>query len=32
MEDINPGSTMLDELMAFMGLKLSIDHFGIGYS
>ncbi len=27
-EDINPSSTMLDELRAFMGLKLSIDDFG----
>ena len=28
MEDINASSTMLDELRAFMGLKLSIDDFG----
>ncbi len=27
-EDINASSTMLDELRAFMGLKLSIDDFG----
>jgi EAL domain-containing protein (putative c-di-GMP-specific phosphodiesterase class I) len=27
-EDINASSTMLDELRAFMGLKLSIDYFG----
>ena len=28
MWDINASSTMLDELRAFMGLKLSIDDFG----
>jgi EAL domain-containing protein (putative c-di-GMP-specific phosphodiesterase class I) len=32
MEDINVSSAMLDELRAFMGLKLSIDDFGTGYS
>ncbi len=32
MEDINAGSTILDEMRAFTGLKLSIDDFGTGYS
>jgi sensor c-di-GMP phosphodiesterase-like protein len=32
MEDINASSTILDEMRAFTGLKLSIDDFGTGYS